>query len=60
MIGILGNFFVGERIFQVVMQVSRSMEEQEEDWLKKGYSTNEKNLLAMWRGNYVSLVHRDY
>jgi len=23
MIGVLGNFFVGERIFQVVMQLSR-------------------------------------
>ena len=57
MIGVLGNFFVGERIFQVVMKLSKLMELQEEDWLKKQMVDPENNLLSIWRGNYVKLQH---
>ena len=59
MIGILGNFFVGERIFEVVLALSKQMENRENDMVQKQQTDRVHNLLPMWRGT-MKTNHPDY
>ena len=59
MIGILGNFFLGERIFEVVLGISKKMENAEDLMVQKQQADKVHNLLKNWRGNTRS-NHPDF
>ena len=60
MIGALGNFFIGERIFKVVLQLSLENEAKVAGESRKYIRGAGPPLLAMWRGDIRQPMHADY
>ena len=54
MIGILGNFYIGTRIFDVVLQLSRRNEKKMKEEYKK---TGDPRCIAIWQSPSVKIIN---